>query len=164
MKLRNVIVGLNNAANGPDVLGVFISSGHNFVGRSDGGTGFTDGVNGDQAGTIALPKDPLLGPLQSNSGPTMTLSPLAGSPLRDAGDNCVLTANGCLDTNPAITTDQRGVIRPGGSAVDIGSVEAAPIPNAPDLLATSDTGELYVPDERDEPAIQHQWRQRERNR
>jgi hypothetical protein len=46
--------------------------GHNFVGRSDGGTGFTDGVNGDQAGTIASPKDPLLGPLQNNGGPTET--------------------------------------------------------------------------------------------
>jgi len=140
VKLRNVVLGLNNAANGPDVWGTFISSGHNFVGRSDGGTGFTDGVNGDQAGTIASPKDPLLGPLQNNGGPTMTRSPLAGSPMRDAGDNCVFLANGCGDNNSAIVTDQRGATRPGGSVVDIGSVEAAPIPNAPDLLATSDTG------------------------
>ncbi|MGZ5482374.1 MAG: beta strand repeat-containing protein [Pyrinomonadaceae bacterium] len=54
---------------------------------------------------------------------------LPGSPAIDAGTNCVLTANGCGDGNPAITTDQRGVTRPldgnddATATVDIGAFE-----------------------------------------
>lgn len=59
--------------------------------------------------------NPLLGPLQDNGGPTLTLAPLAGSPAIDAGDSA-----GC----PVF--DQRGVLRPRGSACDIGAVESAP--------------------------------------
>ena len=56
--------------------------------------------NADQActsGTVF--KNPNLGPLQNNGGPTKTAAPLAGSPALGAGGNC-----------PA--TDQRGVARP----------------------------------------------------
>ena len=58
--------------------------------------------------------DPLLGPLASNGGPTLTHEPLPGSPVIDAG-------------NPAIPspppTDQRGAARIVGPAIDLGSVE-----------------------------------------
>lgn len=61
--------------------------------------------------------DPLLGPLSFNGGLTPTLSPLAGSPLVDAGDN-----TNCL------STDQRGLLRPvdklgSGAICDIGALE-----------------------------------------
>ena len=56
----------------------------------------------------------LLGPLQDNGGPTATQALLPGSPAIDAGDN-----TGC----PA--SDQRGALRPGGSACDIGAFELA---------------------------------------
>jgi hypothetical protein len=59
--------------------------------------------------------NPLLGPLQDNGGPTLTLAPLAGSPAINAGDSA-----GC----PIF--DQRGVLRPQGPVCDIGAVESAP--------------------------------------
>jgi hypothetical protein len=58
--------------------------------------------------------DPLLGPLASNGGPTLTHQPLPGSPAIDAGDPAI-------PSPPA--TDQRGFARIAGAAVDLGSVE-----------------------------------------
>ena len=112
--LRNTIVSGNIAQTNPDVSGQFVSDGHNFIGKN-GGSGFTNGVNGDQVGTVAVPKDPQLGPLQNNGGPTQTLLLPPTSLAFDAGDNCVLTLNGCGDNNPAITTDQRGLSLSAGS-------------------------------------------------
>lgn len=59
--------------------------------------------------------DPLLGPLAGNGGPTLTHLPLPGSPVIDAG-------NPAIPAPPA--TDQRGLARIAGPAVDLGSVEA----------------------------------------
>lgn len=56
-----------------------------------------------------LVANPMLGALADNGGPTPTLMPAPGSPLRDAGTNC-----------PA--TDQRGQPRPGPGCT-IGAVE-----------------------------------------
>jgi hypothetical protein len=61
--------------------------------------------------------DPLLGPLASNGGPTLTHRPLPGSPVIDAG-------NPAIPNPPA--TDQRGFARIFGAAIDLGSVEARP--------------------------------------
>jgi hypothetical protein len=61
--------------------------------------------------------DPLLGPLASNGGPTLTHRPLPGSPAIDAG-------NPAIPSPPA--TDQRGFARIFGAAIDLGSVEARP--------------------------------------
>ncbi|HXU34627.1 MAG TPA: IPTL-CTERM sorting domain-containing protein, partial [Thermoanaerobaculia bacterium] len=58
--------------------------------------------------------DPLLGPLASNGGPTLTHLPLPGSPVLDAGDPAI-------PSPPA--TDQRGAARIVGPAIDLGSVE-----------------------------------------
>ncbi len=123
--LRNTIIANNGAVGiGPDVLGTFTSSGHNFIGKSDGSGGFVNGSNGDQVGTSGAPKNPLISAtLQDNGGPTLTMALSSASTAKDAGDNCVLTANGCGDGNPAVTTDQRGVTRPQGPTVDIGAVE-----------------------------------------
>ena len=96
-------------ASGPDLLGVFTSLGHNFIGKSDGGSGFTDAFNFDQVGSIASPKDPLLGSLMNNGGRTFTLNLAANSPAKDAGDDCVLDKS-CSTSNLLfnLTTDQRG--------------------------------------------------------
>lgn len=64
--------------------------------------------------------DPLLGALADNGGPTLTHLPQPGSPALDAA------AEAC----PA--ADQRGFVRPGGAACDVGAVEvdaaAPPVP------------------------------------
>jgi CARDB len=62
--------------------------------------------------TDLINTDPLLGPLQDNGGPTFTCALLEDSPAIDAGDN-----------NGAPATDQRGISRPQGTAVDIGAYE-----------------------------------------
>jgi hypothetical protein len=71
-------------------------------------------------------RDPLLGPLQENGGPTPTMAPAANSPAVDQGAPFGLTA------------DQRGVIRPidfptipnsaaaGANGSDVGAVELRP--------------------------------------
>jgi hypothetical protein len=84
--------------------GDYTSLGHNLDG--DGSCGLTDPTD--------IPStSPLLGPLQDNGGFTLTHALLAGSPAIDA----VPVAN-C-----AVTTDQRRVARPQGTACDIGAFE-----------------------------------------
>jgi CSLREA domain-containing protein len=65
--------------------------------------------------------DPRLGALQDNGGPTFTMLPAADSPAIDAGDT-------------DLTTDQRGVLRPQGSADDIGAVEREADATAPESV------------------------------
>jgi len=97
LNLANSIVAGNSAPSaGPDVAGaVTTDNGHNLLGTqvtaSGPGDVFTD--------------NPLLGPLQDNGGPTMTMAPLPGSPAFGAGDNT---------GGPA--TDQRGFARSTGPA------------------------------------------------
>jgi hypothetical protein len=104
-----------NSADRPDLSGNFNSEGHNLIGNSTGGTGFSDGVNGDQVGDSTSPIDPLLGPLANNGGDTQTHALLPASPAIDAGDN---------DNAPA--TDQRGPGFPRilNGTIDIGAYEA----------------------------------------
>jgi hypothetical protein len=107
---------------GADIRGTFNSLGYNLVGAAGPTNGFT--AVGDQKGTTASPLNPLLGPLQSNGGPTLTLLPLPGSPLLDQGLSLGTSA------------DQRGRLRPwalagvpkppGGDASDIGAAEVGP--------------------------------------
>jgi CSLREA domain-containing protein len=94
----------------------FVSLGYNLLGTDDG-----DWVNfahdftstGDQTGVV----DAKLGALALNSpGGTQTRALLTGSPAIDAGV--------CTDAaNATLSTDQRGVSRPQGSACDIGAYE-----------------------------------------
>lgn len=101
---------------GENCSGAIISAGYNIA--SDGSCNLNG--SGDVNNT-----DPLLGALLGNGGPTLTHSPLTGSPAIDAGDplNC-----------PA--TDQRGAARPfdgdedGEAVCDIGAVEfLSPVPS-----------------------------------
>ncbi|HEV7473600.1 MAG TPA: Calx-beta domain-containing protein [Pyrinomonadaceae bacterium] len=156
--LRNTIVARNGAnPDSPDLnpgffSNAFTSQGHNFIGNADGVNGFTNGVNGDQVGTSAAPIDPLLGPLADNGGPTLTHAPLDGSPVVDAGDDCVAAPTHCGDANlPQLTTDQRGPgfnrIVDGPDAdttatVDIGAYEKQAL--FPDLANTSGNEDTIV--------------------
>ncbi|MBE2201242.1 MAG: hypothetical protein IAE79_21690 [Anaerolinea sp.] len=107
LPLAGTIVAHNTATiEGGDCAGEIISMDYNL--DSDGSCSF-DG-NGDMTG------DPLLGPLQHNGGHTETMVLLPGSPAIDH-----IPTYAC-----AVTVDQRGVLRPQGSACDMGSFEWTP--------------------------------------
>jgi hypothetical protein len=110
--LSDIVAGnaARNNGQGPDCSGAITSLGHNLIGVADGSSGFN--APGDLAGSQAAPFDPKLAPLADNGGPTLTLALTVHSPAIDAG-----AAVG----TPA--TDQRGVVRPQGSGVDIGAYE-----------------------------------------
>lgn len=132
VNVGNTIVARNNDASSgvvhPDVSGVFVSLGHNLIGKTDGletssGTPFQNGVNGDLAGTIASPLNPQLGALAQvpANNPTRVHRLLAASVARDAGDGALLSNAAWPSIPPA--DDQRGQFRTVGTAVDIGAVE-----------------------------------------
>lgn len=118
--LTNTIVA-NNA--GGDISGIIETASHNLIADANSSGGIQNGVNGNIVGA-----NPLLGTLQNNGGPTWTHALLPGSPAVNSGDNCVLIANGCGYTHPALPADQRGMPRRGN--VDMGSFEfySGPIP------------------------------------
>ncbi|MHB8646148.1 MAG: choice-of-anchor Q domain-containing protein, partial [Thermomicrobiales bacterium] len=123
---KNTIVANNGPPTSADLSGTFTSGGYNLIGKADGATGFTG--TGDQTGTIALPLDPKLGPLQLNApGVTPTQALLTGSPAIDQ----IPHTGGC--NNAGVMTDQRGVARPqpAGSKCDIGAYEVLAAPPAP---------------------------------
>jgi hypothetical protein len=127
--VQNTIIALNTTNGlGPDTFSVngFTSEGFNLIGKGDGASGFTNGVNGDQVGAIASPLDPkvqldMMGNplLQNNGGPTETVALLAGSPAIDNGSDSV------LGPPESLTTDQReiGFPRKLCAHVDIGAYE-----------------------------------------
>lgn len=88
-----------------DVGGTVNSEGNNLIGDTTGGSGFI--------ASDLLNVDPMFGGFANNGGGTYTLSLQPGSPAINAGNN--------MDAPP---TDQRGVARPQGVAIDIGSYES----------------------------------------
>jgi hypothetical protein len=107
-QLRNTIVSGDGSS--PNFVtganGKFVSLGHNL--SSDDASGFLTGP-GD-----LISRDPLLGPLQDNGGPILTMALLSGSPAIDAGDNA-----------DAPAFDQRGPGFPRivAGVIDIGAFE-----------------------------------------
>lgn len=134
--IGNSIVANNGTA--ADLSGSFISIGYNLISRN-GGSGLTDGVNNDKVGTVGTPRNPLLGSLASNGGPTQTHLPQLASPAIDGG-NCL-----------SLTSDQRGLTRPfdaGGIAnvsdgCDIGAVERQDTPTAAGVTVA---GRVFIAD------------------
>jgi hypothetical protein len=103
------------------LTGAFVSPGFNLIGNNQGATNLS--INDFQ--NVAAN----LGPLQDNGGPTLTCAPLQGS-----------LAIGYGSSAGAPGTDQRGVPRPQGAAVDIGAVEvvtASPIVTGAAMLGGS---------------------------
>ena len=129
---RNALVADNTAAaaaGAPNAFGTFNSDGNNLIGDATGATGFTNGVNGDIAGTAAAPVNPLLGALQNNGGQTDTRALGAGSPAIDRGNNCVLSFCWSNDHAASFISDQRNHYKRGiGAAVDIGAFETGSSP------------------------------------
>jgi CSLREA domain-containing protein len=101
-------------ATNPGSVGL-TSHGHNIIGIGDD-CSFT-ATTGDLVGTLAVPVDPMLGPLTDNGGPTPTHPLLSGSPAIDGGDQAQPGSGGtaCADA------DQRGAQRQG--PCDIGAYE-----------------------------------------
>ncbi len=96
----------------PDCSGTVNSLGYNLVQNATGCSGLT--ATGDIVGVNAG-----LYPLAKNNGFTMTEALAQGSPAVDHGN-----PTGCTDnTGAVLTQDQRGMIRPIGSACDIGAFE-----------------------------------------
>lgn len=113
---NNIIAGNTGTGNSADIQGNFMSAGFNFI-QSPGTT--TGLVASDITGMAAL-----LAPAGNYGGFGMTQALLSGSLAIDGGDNCVVDLS-CAAGNPpiAVNVDQRGAMRPSGTAVDIGSFE-----------------------------------------
>ena len=94
LTLSGFCAALTSAAAGPDCVGSFTSLGYNLIGKTNDSSGF--GVSQDQAGSIAAPLNPRLGPLADNGGLTLTHVLLTGSPAVDKGKAF------------GVITDQRG--------------------------------------------------------
>ena len=120
LRLESSVIALNRVRTidfatgfrGQDILGPVISEGHNLILNTNDCI-----ITGDVTGNI-YGKDPLLGPLQDNGGPTPTHALLPGSPAIDAGAPALLG-----------TLDQRGLPRAqdgdgdGKGLPDIGAFE-----------------------------------------
>jgi predicted outer membrane repeat protein len=110
--IQNSIVA--NGANGGNCAGTITSDGYNL--SSDGTCNFRS--KGDLNN-----KNPMLSALHKNGGPTQTMALPIGSPALDAGNPA-----GCRDFfRNLLTTDQRGMRRPGGretTGCDMGAYES----------------------------------------
>jgi hypothetical protein len=106
------IIANNTGGTGPNCYGFPgsgggpTSGGHNLI-RSAVGCNYT------KANTDIVGKDPKLGPLQANGGPTQTMAIALTSPALNA-----IPPAAC-----AVAKDQRGVHRPQGPRCDIGAYE-----------------------------------------
>ena len=70
------------------LLALIGSAGYNLIGVKNPGCTFRADT-GDKVGTVALPLDPMLGPLADNGGSTFTHALKGGSPAIDAGNPSV---------------------------------------------------------------------------
>lgn len=128
LNIKNSIVA--NSSSGPDctISGTFNATGTNFT---------TDGTC--PGFTVVTPAQLNLGPLQNNGGNTETHALLPGSVAVDAAPDCT-DVFGNPDRpkvgapTAVVTTDQRGVGRPQGSACDVGSFELVPCFTTPTIV------------------------------
>ncbi len=115
LTMADTIVANGSASGGPATNcaftgpGTFTSQGYNLFGDSTCGAGVATDIIG---------KDPQLGPLANNGGPTETLLPADASPEVGAIPDATWVASG-------VAADQRGVARGAGanSSATIGAVE-----------------------------------------
>lgn len=122
----SVLASPTNGFGGDCYGGPWSSLGWNIV--DDGSCGLSG--PGDLNNT-----NPLLSPLGSSGGPTMTHVPLPGSPAID-----VVPVVDCT-----LSTDQRGTSRPQGAACDIGSVEGVFDTTPPTVTCSATPKALWPP-------------------
>lgn len=115
LNIKNTILGGNlGPVVSPDCSGTLNSQGHNLIQSTAMCT-----IGGNTTGNV-IGEVPSLGPLQDNSGPTLTHALLPGSPAIDAGNPATPGSGG----NACEATDQRGLARPQNAACDIGAYES----------------------------------------
>lgn len=132
--LTNTLVAGNAGANFVKQGSSIVTSGGNNL-DSDGTSGFVNNTKGDIVGTAAAKIDAKMLPLGFYGGATQTHPLLCDSPAINKG-----TSTG------APPTDQRGLPRPAGSAVDIGAVEAdLSLTITPTSLPVAGLGKAYGP-------------------
>ena len=132
--LTNTLIARNVSSGGTNrsqIAGNFTGS-HNLISIGDGGSGLTDGANGNRVGNGASPVDAKLGELADNGGPTPTFALLVGSPARNTGQT-------------DLTEDQRGVSRPQGGADDKGAFEVQVANTAPVVNPTINSPKVPGP-------------------
>jgi len=102
----------------PDDVDGSVSGSYNLIG--DGSGGLVNGVTGNIVGTAASPIDPQLSPLGNYGSALQTMPPAIGSPAINAGANAL-----AVDTaGKVLPTDERGMPRIVGAAVDMGAAES----------------------------------------
>ena len=117
--LNNSLLASNS---GGDIEFNNVSGSNNLIDDAASAGGLSNGIAGSTSsnGNI-VGVNPLLAAPGNFGGPTQTIALLPGSPALDAGDTA-LTVDG--EGNP-LTTDQRGMPRVVGAAVDIGAFESS---------------------------------------
>lgn len=90
IKVLNTIIGRDTNQAPTGLSGSFVSLGSNVITDARNGTGFTNGVNGDQVSDNNV-IDPRLANLADNGGQTDTLALFTGSPAIDRADSCVIS-------------------------------------------------------------------------
>jgi hypothetical protein len=128
LNIKNSIVANSTSGGDCSNAGTFNATGVNFT------------TNGTCPGfTVVTPAQLNLGPLQNNGGPTQTHALLGGSVAIDAAPDCT-DVFGNPDRpkvgapTAVVTTDQRGVSRPQGSACDVGAYELVPCTTTPTVI------------------------------
>jgi hypothetical protein len=111
----------NDSGNTATLMNTMIA--HSPTGGNCSGTITNGGGNLSYPDTTCpgINADPMLGPLQNNLGPTLTMALGPGSAAIDAGIDAICAAA------PVNGLDQRGIVRPWGAHCDIGAVEQVPI-------------------------------------
>lgn len=133
INLKNSVVADNTDLGGqaPDIFRTINSQGYNHIENTMGGI-FTAGT-GDITGT-----DPELNSLALNGGTTMNQMPASTSPVLNT------IPNGTNDCGTITVNDQKGVVRPFGSACDKGATERGLIIVTESLLPVGRVGEAYI--------------------
>ncbi len=128
VNLKNTIVADNTSTTGPDISGTVNSQDYNHIEDLTGAT-ITGTTTNNATGSANL------GILQVNGSGPKTHLPNAGSPVINT------IPNGVSDCGTTITTDERGVTRPGGGLCEKGAVELE-VPFGPwDLSGTVRTSD-----------------------
>jgi hypothetical protein len=134
LHLTNTIVAGNSGATAPDIRGAVTSALHNLIGNGTGSSGITHGVDGNLVGTPAESINPGLGVLQSNGGPTPTMSLSDASVAKDAGTN-----------EGAAAVDQRGFKRIVNAVADMGAYEHQQPATVTALVSAPNPSSVNIP-------------------